>query len=70
VGRNRRTVKTSIQASTVPERQPRRRRHPTLLDSYKAYLRERWNAGCHNALELCREIQSQGFQGKYSVVAD
>jgi hypothetical protein len=41
-----------------------------LLDSYKAYLRERWNAGCHNALELCREIQSQGFQGKYSVVAD
>jgi len=70
VGRNRRTVKKYIQASTFPERQPRRRRHPTLLDPYKAYLLERWNAGCHNALELCREIQSQGFQGKYSVVAD
>ncbi|MEE8307741.1 MAG: ISL3 family transposase [Gammaproteobacteria bacterium] len=70
VGRNRRTVKKHIQASTFPERQPRRRRHPTLLDPYKAYLLERWNAGCHNALELYREIQSKGFQGKYSIVAD
>ncbi len=32
VGRNRRTVKKYMQASTFPERQPRRRRHPTLLD--------------------------------------
>jgi transposase len=70
VGRNRRTVKKYIQASTFPERPPRRRRHPTLLDPYKAYLLERWNAGCRNARALCREIQSQGFQGKYSVVAD
>jgi transposase len=70
VGRNRRTVKKYIRASTFPQRQPRRRRHPTLLDPYKTYLLERWNAGCHSALELCREIQSQGFQGKYSVVAD
>jgi hypothetical protein len=70
VGRNRRPVNKDIQASTFPERQPQRRRHPTLLDPYKAYLLERWNAGCHHALELCREIQSQSFQGKYSVVAD
>jgi transposase len=70
VGRNRRTVKKYTQASTFPERQPRRRRLPTLLDPYKAYLLERWNAGCHSATQLCREIQSQGFQGKYSVVAD
>lgn len=70
VGRNRRTVNKYLQASTFPERQPRRRRHPTLLDPYKAYLLERWNAGCHSALELCRAIQSQGLRGKYSVVAN
>ena len=70
VGRNRRTVKKYLQASTFSERQPRRRRHPTLLGPYKAYLLERWNAGCHSALELCREIQSQGFRGQYSVVAN
>ncbi len=64
VGRNRRTVKKYRQASTFPERQPRRRRHPTLLDPYKASLLERWNAGCHSATQLCREIHSQGFQGK------
>ncbi|HEY7712033.1 MAG TPA: helix-turn-helix domain-containing protein, partial [Candidatus Entotheonella sp.] len=34
VGRTRRTVKKYLQASTFPERQPRRRRHPTLLDPY------------------------------------
>ena len=69
VGRNRRTVKKYLQASTFPERQPRQRRHPTLLDPYKAYLLERWNAGCHSATQLCREIQSQGFRGQYSIVA-
>jgi transposase len=70
VGRNRRTVKKYMQASAFPERQPRRRRQPTLLDPYKAYLIERWNAGCRNAVELCHEIQSQGFRGQYSIVAD
>ena len=59
VGRNRRTVKKYRQASTFPERQPRRRRHPTLLDPYTASLLERWNAGCHSATQLCREIHSR-----------
>jgi transposase len=69
VGHHRRTVKKYLQASTFPERPPRRRRS-SILDPYKAYLLERWNAGCHSALELCREIQSQGFPGQYSMVAD
>ena len=70
VGRNRRTVKKYLRASTFPERQLRRRRHPTLLDPYKDYLLERWNAGCHNAVALFHELQSQGFRGQYSIVAD
>jgi transposase len=69
VGRHHRTVKKYLQASTFPERPPRRR-PPSILDPYKAYLLERWNAGCHSALELCRDIQAQGFRGQYSIVAD
>ena len=29
---------------------------------------ERWNAGCHNSAQLCREIQAQGYAGQYSIV--
>jgi transposase len=41
----------------------------SILDPYKASLLERWNAGCHSALERYREMQAQGFPGKYSIVA-
>ena len=40
-----------------------------MLDPYKAYLLERWQAGCRSVLELYREMQAQGFAGKYSIVA-
>lgn len=70
LGRNRRTVKKYLQASTFPERQPRRRRYPRVLDPFKAYLVERWQAGCHNAKQLFGAITSQGFRGQYSIVAE
>ena len=68
MGRHHRTVKKYLQASTFPERPPRRR-PPSILDPYKAYLLERWQAGCRSALELYHEMQAQGFPGKYSIVA-
>jgi transposase len=68
MGRHPRTVKKYLQASTFPERPPRRR-PSSILDPYKAYLLERWNAGCHSVLELYRDIHAQGFAGKYSIVA-
>jgi transposase len=68
MGRHHRTIKKYLQASTFPERPPRRR-PPSILDPYKAYLRERWQAGCRSAKELYHEMQAQGFPGKYSVVA-
>jgi transposase len=68
MGRPHRTVKKYIQASTFPERPPRRR-PASILAPYKAYLRERWQAGCRSTLELYREIQAQGFAGKYSIIA-
>jgi transposase len=44
----------------VVQRQTKRR---SILDPYKAYLLERWNAGCYNGLQLFRELQAQGFRG-------
>jgi transposase len=36
-----------------------------VLNPYKAFLLERWNAGCHTAIQLFRELQSQGYTGSY-----
>jgi transposase len=68
MGRHHRTIRKYLEASTFPERPPRRR-PPSILDPYKACLLERWKAGCLSVLELYREIQAQGFAGKYSIVA-
>ena len=68
MGRHHRTIKKYLEASTCPER-PSRRRPPSILDPYKAYLLERWHAGYRSAKELYHEIQTQGFPGKYSIVA-
>jgi transposase len=48
----------------------RRSRRIRLLDPYKPYLLERWNSGCHNASQLLREIQQQGFTGQFSIVRE
>lgn len=69
VGISSRTVFRFLRHTTFPERQPRRQFKATLLDPFKTYLTERWNAGCHNAVRLFREIQTQGFAGNYGLVA-
>lgn len=68
MGRHHRTIKKYLATSTFPERPPRRQL-PSILDPYKAYLRERWQAGYRSAKELYHEMQAQGFPGKYSIVA-
>ena len=40
-----------------------RRKLPSILDRWEPYLLERWQAGCHNALQLYREIHEQGYTG-------
>jgi transposase len=69
VGTSSRTVFRFLRHPTFPERQPRRQFKATRLDPFKSYLTDRWNAGCHNASRLFREIQSQGFAGNYGLVA-
>lgn len=63
----RKTVRTYLRMgeAVTPRQRPLRR---SLLDPYKPYLMERWNAGCHNAMQLLRELQAKGFAGKRSVV--
>jgi hypothetical protein len=68
LGRHHRTIKKSLEASTLPERPPRRRPSSILAPS-KASLFERWQAGYRSAKELSHEVQAQGVPGQYSIVA-
>lgn len=49
---------------------PRARRSRTgrLTDPFQPYLLNRWNEGCHNAMQLFREIQEQGYGGRTTMV--
>jgi transposase len=40
-----------------------------MLNPYKAFLLERWNAGCYTAMRLFRELRQRGYGGSYGVVA-
>jgi transposase len=52
---------------TPPVYKPR----PTKLDPYKPYLKRRfYEEGCHNSLQLLREINEQGYHGSSSVLTN
>lgn len=67
-GLNRRTVRRFLRAETFPEHAPCSSR-PPLLTPFVPFLRERWNAGCHNVTQLWCELRAQGLTGSYSIVA-
>src|SRR5262249_55556407 len=48
---------------------PQRCRGQSLLNPYKPYLLERWNAGCYTAMRLFRDLQQHGYPGSYGPVA-
>jgi transposase len=64
---SRKVVHRSVSAEAFPERVPTGRRQSKLAP-YLPYLRQRWEQGCHNGLQLAREIQAQGFRGSASLV--
>jgi transposase len=43
---------------------------PRMLDEYAPYLHQRWNQGCTDAAQLCREIRTRGYRGSYTLVRD
>jgi transposase len=67
VGKN--TVCRYLRTETLPVRKRRTDRARSLLTPYTAYLLERWNAGCRDALRLFRELQQRGYPGSYATVA-
>jgi transposase len=69
VGCGRRTIERYLRLPTWPGRQHRSHYGRSLLNPYKDYLLERWNAGCHTAIQLFRELQPRGYTGSYRRVA-
>ena len=67
LGVERKTVRRWLRAGHAPTWQ-----HavpgPSILDPHRAYLEERWQAGCRNAAALWRELKERGFAGRPSTV--
>ena len=66
VGVNRQTVQGWTRSGQLPtwRRQPR----GSTVDRHAEHLDRRWNEGCHNAVQLWREIKEQGFRGQLRTV--
>jgi len=69
-GLSRKTIRTYLHAESCPQYPDCRRAPPRLLAPFEPYLKQRWEAGCHNAAELFREIKAKGFAGQRSIVKD
>jgi len=69
VGLSLRTVQRDLRTATFAGRKRRRDLGESVLTPYKAYLLERWNAGCHTAMRLFRDLRQRGYAGGYGVVA-
>jgi transposase len=69
VGLGLRTVQRDLQSTTFAGCKHRSDRGTSVLNPYKPYLLERWNAGCHTGMQLFRELQQRGYPGSYARVA-
>lgn len=64
LGISRPTVRRFLAAEHFPERLSARRvRHTSIVAAYLPFLRERWQAGCHNGRQLFREAKARGYAG-------
>src|SRR5262245_33386266 len=62
-GCSRRPIERYVQMPPWPGRQHRRHYGRSVVNPYKALLRERWNAGCHPAIQLFQAIRLRGYTG-------
>lgn len=65
---SRGTIRRFLAAGTFPERAARSSFTRVLAD-YLSYLHTRWAAGCHNGLQIWREIVAQGYRGSRALVS-
>jgi transposase len=63
---HRSTVRRFLNAGTFPERATRT--YYSRADSVAEYLRQRWEEGCQNAVQLTNELRQRGFDGSYDTV--
>ena len=68
-GFDRKTVRKYLATRTPPLAQPRTSK-PSKLDAYKDYIQNRIADYPLSAARIYREIQEQGFAGKYTIVKD
>jgi transposase len=66
IGIGHATVSRWLESGVFPEQHPRPRR--THLDPHLPFLRERWEAGCHNIAQLYRELVARGYTHSYRSV--
>jgi transposase len=69
VGMSLRTVQRDLQSAAFTGRKRRSDHGESVLNPYKPYLLERWNAGCYTAMRLFRDLRQRGYAGGYGVVA-
>jgi transposase len=62
IGMAERTVRRWLSRGDIPYSGSRRER-AHLIDSYKTYLAQRWQQGCHNGLQQERELRAKGYKG-------
>jgi transposase len=65
---DRKTVQRFARATTVDELLAKARNRGSLLDRFKPYLHERFNAGCTDAARLTEEITARGYRGSDKTV--
>ena len=71
LGMSRKTVKLFVSSPVCPQRAPGTGLRPkgkNKVDSYRSYLRERWDAGIQNSSLLFGEIKERGYTGSASLL--
>lgn len=65
MGMARATITRYVGAGAFPEI-AQRVKTPSQLDPYRAYIEQRWQAGCQNGRQLYRELRASGYRGSYA----
>lgn len=62
MGMPERTIRQWLTRGDTPYSRPRLER-ARFIDPYKPYVLSRWNQGCHNGIQLEKELRAKGYRG-------
>lgn len=69
VGVDRKTVSNWLKANTLPAYE-RRTKNESKIEPFEAYILNRMNEGCVNAVVIFDEIVEQGYRGKLTILRE